>query len=58
MMRMFKVLAGLALMIALSACGRAGDPELPPASAGAKAAQDAGQPPVNDRPFILDRLIQ
>ncbi len=56
-MRALALAAGLVALVALSACGRAGDPELPPsASAGAAAP---GEPqPVEDRPFVLDALIR
>jgi predicted small lipoprotein YifL len=49
--------------MALSACGRRGDPELPP-SAKVVSTDENGRPikatgaPVVDRPFILDGLIQ
>jgi predicted small lipoprotein YifL len=49
--------------MALSACGRRGDPE-PPPSAQVISTDENGRPiktteqPVVDRPFILDGLIQ
>jgi predicted small lipoprotein YifL len=49
--------------LALAACGRRGDPE-PPPSAAVVTTDEQGRPvksnqaPVNDRPFILDALIQ
>ena len=49
----------LAALLALAACGRAGPLEPPPASVSA-AGHEPGQvePEVEDRPFILDRLLE
>ena len=46
-------------MLSLAACGRAGPLEPPPAAV-ADAPADAGEAdaPRNDRPFILDGLLQ
>ena len=44
------------LAAGLAACGRAGEPELPPAAAAAKQAQPADAP-AEDRRFVLDPLI-
>ena len=47
------------LLLTLAACGRAGPLEPPPASVSA-AGQEPGQvePEVEDRPFVLDRLLE
>ncbi|MFZ2099748.1 MAG: lipoprotein [Oricola sp.] len=52
------VVTGLlaAALTVLSGCGRAGDPELPPAAAAAQKAK-APDAPVEDKHFILDPLI-
>ena len=57
------VLAMTIASLALSACGRRGDPE-PPPSAAVVTTDEQGRPiksseaPVSDRPFVLDALIQ
>lgn len=51
-----RILLLVSLGLALAACGRAGDPELPPAAAAAQKAKPADAP-AEDRPFILDPLI-
>ncbi len=55
--------AATAIMIiaalALAACGRAGPLEPPPASvAGAPAQPGQDDAPDDDRPFVLDGLLQ
>ncbi|QKV20121.1 lipoprotein [Oricola thermophila] len=50
-----RILLVAALAASLAACGRAGEPELPPASAGAE--QQQADAPAEDRRFILDPLI-
>ena len=49
------------IALALSACGRAGDP-LTPHQSAVKQAKEDGTPepekPVNDRRFILDGLLE
>jgi predicted small lipoprotein YifL len=42
----------------LSACGRRGPLEAPSAAANPKNGQTAEAAPVEDKPFILDGLIQ
>ncbi|WP_193174673.1 LPS translocon maturation chaperone LptM [Oricola nitratireducens] len=51
-----RILLLAALATSLAACGRAGDPELPPAAAAAQKAKQPGAP-AEDKPFILDPLI-
>lgn len=51
-----RILLLVSLAALLAACGRAGDPELPPAAAAAQKDKPADAPP-EDRPFILDPLI-
>jgi len=51
------LLAG-ALGGALSACGRRGDLEPPPASVITDERGHTRPKPVEDKPFILDKLIQ
>ena len=51
-----RILLLVSFAAALAACGRAGDPELPPAAAAAEKDKPADAPP-EDRPFILDPLI-
>ncbi|WP_370321981.1 lipoprotein [Oricola sp.] len=51
-----RILLLVSFAAALAACGRAGDPELPPAAAAAQKEKPADAPP-EDRPFILDPLI-
>ena len=51
-----RILLLVSLCAAVSACGRAGAPELPPAAAAAQAEKPADAPP-EDRRFILDPLI-
>ncbi|WP_421856619.1 hypothetical protein [Oricola sp.] len=50
------ILLAALLAMAVSACGRAGEPELPPASA-TEAPADQQQDEVEDKPFVLDALI-
>jgi predicted small lipoprotein YifL len=58
-MRSKSLIALLAAATILSACGRKGPLEAPSASANPAAANGAAQPaPVEDKPFILDGLIQ
>ncbi|KXF79343.1 hypothetical protein ATN84_06435 [Paramesorhizobium deserti] len=47
-----------ALGSALSACGRRGDLEPPPASVITDENGHTRPKPVEDKPFILDKLIQ
>lgn len=51
-----RILLAAALAALLAACGRAGDPELPPKAAEAGQAQETDAP-AEDRRFILDPLI-
>ena len=51
-----RILLLAAFAATLAACGRAGDPELPPAAAAAQKENPADAP-AEDRPFILDPLI-
>jgi predicted small lipoprotein YifL len=51
-----RILLVAALAASLAACGRAGDPELPPAAAKAGQAQQSDTP-AEDKPFVLDPLI-
>lgn len=45
--------------IGLTACGRKGPLERPPAARAANAQEaEAGKPGAPNRPFILDRLLQ
>jgi predicted small lipoprotein YifL len=56
----WRILLLAVLAAGLAACGRAGDPGLPPAAAAGTqdaAAQDEQSRPVEDKPFILDPLI-
>ncbi len=50
------LLIALCTAMTLSACGRRGPLEAPSAAANPSAAEKA--PPVEDKPFILDGLIQ
>ena len=54
--RIRRIILPVLLAAAVAACGRAGDPELPPAAA---TEVPAGQQKkeVEDKPFILDALI-
>lgn len=45
-------------LLALAACGRAGAPEPPPASVSQGQQPGQAEPEVEDRPFILDRLLE
>jgi len=48
----------LIALLAVAACGRAGPLEPPPASIAAPATPDAQADAVDDRPFVLDGLLQ
>ena len=50
--------AVVALCVALAACGRAGPLEPPPASVSQGQAQTEDGQPEQDRPFVLDRLLE
>ncbi|MFQ5625304.1 MAG: lipoprotein [Methyloligellaceae bacterium] len=53
------LVALLVSAIGLSACGRKGPLERPPAAKAADAqAAGGGTPSAPDRPFILDRLLR
>ena len=52
------ILMSIAILSAVSACGRKGDPELPPASVTTMPGKPKTEkPPVQDKRFILDPLI-
>jgi predicted small lipoprotein YifL len=52
-------LAALMMIASLSACGRRGPLEAPSAAANPPASgEKASEPPVADKPFILDGLIK
>lgn len=55
------ILSRLALLgllaLTMSACGRAGPLEPPPASAASAQRVADGDQPVDDRPFVLDGLL-
>lgn len=48
----------LAALLALAACGRAGPLEPPPASVSQGQAQTEDGQTQQDRPFVLDRLLE
>ena len=50
--------AVVALLFVLAACGRAGPLEPPPASVSQGQAQTEDGQPEQDRPFVLDRLLE
>lgn len=53
------IYTSLLVSVSLSACGRKGPLEAPSASANPAAQSGPAQPaPVEDKPFILDGLIQ
>lgn len=52
-----KILFLILSLGALAACGRAGPLEPPSASVSAKADDDAEETPKEDRPFILDGIL-
>jgi len=55
---MTTIMMSIAIVSAVSACGRKGDPELPPASVTTMPGEPKTQkPPVQDKRFILDPLI-
>jgi predicted small lipoprotein YifL len=47
----------LAASLALSACGRKGDLDLPSTPVDQQNKRDSKLPPVADKPFILDPLL-
>jgi predicted small lipoprotein YifL len=46
-----------ALLAALAACGRAGPLEPPPSSVAQPVDQQTQEPVVEDKPFVLDALL-
>jgi predicted small lipoprotein YifL len=47
----------LAASLALSACGRKGDLDLPSTPVDQQNKRDSKLPPVADKPFLLDPLL-
>jgi predicted small lipoprotein YifL len=51
------LIAALVLSMALSACGRKA-PLDAPSAVPVKQGEEQSEPPVQDKPFVLDRLIK
>ena len=58
MNRLFQAVLVMVLAVSLSACGRRGPLEAPSAAANPTAAESAPSSQAEDKPFILDGLIQ
>ncbi|WP_026480847.1 lipoprotein [Ahrensia sp. 13_GOM-1096m] len=55
--KLINAMTMVSLLAALAACGRAGPLEPPPSSVSKPAGQETQEPSVEEKPFVLDALL-